>query len=260
MTGENAGGNLPAERQGWGLVNLSRAFDDAKRVLIDQTQLFTESGQTIEFAGSIADRSRPLRVTLAWTDAPGSLIGPAIVNDLDLEIVVGGVTIYRGNNFAGSYSFEGGVEDRLNNVESIYLSPDVIPTGVQGNFIIRVRAANIAGNGVPGNDTFLDQDFALDAYNIGPLIDPPPPPPPNQPVISSVTYVKKTLTITGQKFTAAAQVQINGHQIDRLFDFDSSTTSLSLRLKRAKLKLNDGDNEIVLIEGGQVSAPFILRL
>ena len=59
MTGENAGGNLPAERQGWGLVNLSRAFDDAKRVLIDQTHLFTESGQTIEFSGSIADRSRP---------------------------------------------------------------------------------------------------------------------------------------------------------------------------------------------------------
>ena len=259
MTGQNAGGNLPAERQGWGLVNLSRAFDDTKRVLIDQTQLFTESGQAIEFSGSIADRSRPLRLTLAWTDAPGSLIGPAIVNDLDLELVVGGVTVYRGNNFAGSYSFEGGAADRLNNVESIYLSPDMLPAGVQGNFIVRVRAANIAGDGVPGNETTLDQDFALAVYNIGPQIDPPPPPP-NKPVISSATYIKKTLTITGQKFTAAAKVQINGHEIDRVFDFDPATNSLSIRLKRAKLKLDDGDNEIVLIEGGQASAPFVLRL
>jgi len=260
MTGENAGGNLPGERQGWGLVNLSRTFDDSKRVLIDQAQLFTESRQKIEIPGSIADRSRPLRVTLAWTDAPGSLIGPAIVNDLDLEIVVGGVTVYRGNNFAGAYSVEGGEADRLNNVESIYLQPDVIPPGVPGNFIIRVSAANIAGDGVPGNETSLDQDFALAIYNIAPPILSPPPPPPNIPAISSATYLKKTLKITGQNFTAAAQVQINGQRIDRIFDFDSATKSLSLRLKRGKLNLNDGDNQIVLIEGGQASPPFVLRL
>jgi len=260
LSGEHAGGNLPGERQGWGLVDLSRAFDDAKRVLIDQTQVLTESGQAFDFQGSIADRSKALRVTLAWTDAPGSLIGPAIVNDLDLEITVGGTTIYRGNNFSGAYSLEGGAPDRLNNVESIYLPPDAIPAGVQGNFTITVRAANIAGDGVPGNQTALDQDFALAIYNIAPAIQPPPPPPPNPPVISSVTYLKKTLKITGQKFTAAAQVQINGQLIDRVFDYDSTTTSLSLRLKRGKLNLNDGDNQIVLIEGSQASLPFVLRL
>lgn len=260
MTGENAGGDLPGERQGWGLVNLSRAFDDSRRVLIDQAQLFTESRQKVEIPASIADRSRPLRVTLAWTDAPGSLIGPAIVNDLDLEIVVGGVTMYRGNNFAGAYSVEGGEPDRLNNVESIYLQPDVIPPGVPGNFIIRVSAANIAGDGVPGNATPLDQDFALAIYNIAPPIQTPPPPPPNPPVINAVTYLKKTIKITGTNFTAAAQVQVNGKLIDRIFDFDSATNSLSLRLKRGKLNLNDGDNQIVLMEGGRVSQPFVLRL
>lgn len=260
LTGENAGGNLPSERQGWGLVNLTRAFNDSKRVLIDQAQLFTESRQKIEIPGSIADRSRPLRVTLAWTDAPGSLIGPAIVNDLDLEIVVGGITVYRGNNFAGAYSVEGGEPDRLNNVESIYLPPDVIPAGVPGNFIIRVNAANIAGDGVPGNETTLDQDFALAVYNIAPPVQAPPPPPPNPPIINAVTYLKKTIRITGTNFTAAAQVQINGKLIDRVFDFDPATNSLSLRLKRGKLNLNDGDNQIVLIEGGRVSQPFVLRL
>lgn len=260
MTGEHAAGNLPGERQGWGLLNLSRAFDDAKRDLIDQTKLFSESGQTFEVSGSIADRTRPLRATLAWTDAPGSLIGPAIVNDLDLEIVVGGVTVYRGNNFAGSYSFEGGVEDRLNNVESIYLPPDVIPAGVQGNFIVRVRAANIAGDGVPGNEISMDQDFALAIYNIGPAIAPPPPPPITLPVISGASYVKKTLTINGHDFSAAAQVEINGKLIVQTFDFDSATNSLSLRLKLKKLNLHEGDNEIVLIEKGVRSSAFVLRL
>jgi hypothetical protein len=261
MTGENAGGDLPGQRQGWGLVDLSRSFDGAMRALVDQTKVFTETGQTFELRGSLADRSRPLRVTLDWTDAPGSLVGPAIVNDLDLEISVGGVTLYRGNNFAGAFSIQDGVADRLNNVESIYLPPEAIPQGTAGNLTITVRAANIAGNGVPGNETSLDQDFALVIYNIAPSVQPPPPPPPPKiPVINAATYVKKTLTLTGHDFTAAAQVEINGRLIAQAFDFDSAANALSLRLKRAKLNLNDGDNQIVLVENGQRSKAFVLLL
>ncbi|HXI93363.1 MAG TPA: S8 family serine peptidase [Blastocatellia bacterium] len=259
LSGENAGGSLPGERQGWGLANLSRAFDGAKRELVDQTRLFTESGQTFEIQGSIADRSAPLRVTLVWTDAPGSLIGPAIVNDLDLEITIGGVTVYRGNRFAGEYSIAGGEPDRLNNVESIYLPSGAIPMGIQGNFTVTVRAANIAGDGVPGNDISLDQDFALVVYNIAPPVQSPPPPPPKVPAITGVTYVKKTIAITGRDFTAAAQVEINGRVIEKPFEFDSSTNSLSLRLKPGKLNLIEGDNQIVLIENGERSQPSVLR-
>jgi Subtilase family len=259
LTGQNAGGNLPGERQGWGLANLSRAFDVAKRELVDQTKLFTESGQTFEIQGSIDDRSLPLRVTLVWTDAPGSLIGPAIANDLDLEITVGGVTVFRGNRFAGEYSIAGGEPDRVNNVESIYLPPDAIPMGIQGNFTVTVRAANIAGDGVPGNDTSLDQDFALVVYNIAPPVQPPPPPPKKVPAITGVTYMKKTIAITGHDFTAAAQVEINGRVIDKPFEFDSSTNSLSIRLKPGKLNLIEGDNQIVLIENGERSQPSVLR-
>lgn len=258
LTGENAGGNLPGERQGWGLANLSRAFDNAKRELVDQTKLFTESGQTFEIQGSIDDRSRPLRVTLVWTDAPGALIGPATVNDLDLEIAVGGVTVYRGNRFAGEYSTAGGEPDRLNNVESIYLPPDAIPAGIQGNFTVTVRAANIAGDGTPGNETSVDQDFALVVYNVAPPIQTPPPPPKKVPVITGVTYVKKTITINGRDFTSVAQVEINGRVIEKPFEFNSATNSLSIRLKPGKLNFIEGDNQIVLIENGERSQPFVL--
>lgn len=262
LTGENAGGNLPSERQGWGRANLTRAFDDAKRILMDQSRLFTESGQTFELQGSLAERSRPLLVTLAWTDAPGTLAGGASVNDLDLELQVGGVTVYRGNNFTDAVSNDGGNVDRLNNVESIFLPASAVPEGSQGNFKIIVRAANIAGDGVPGNENALDQDFALVVYNVtDPVRVPPPPPPKTVPIISNATYVKKRITITGREFTRLALVEINGKIIERQFEFDIVTHSLGLKLKYKKLNLNKaGDNQIVLIENGERSQAFNLRL
>jgi subtilisin family serine protease len=257
MTGENAGGDLPAPRQGWGLLNLSRAFDDAKRILIDQTKLFTESGQKFEIRGSLGDMKRPLRVTLCWSDAPASLAGAAWVNDLDLEVTVGGVT-YHGNNFAGEFSVAGGAPDRRNNVESVFLPPEAIPEGINGNFTITVRAWNIAGDGVPGNGINLDQDFALVVYNIAPPIEPPPP---KVPVITGASYAKKVLMITGRDFTAAARVEINGQIIDQQFSFDAAANSLSIRMKASKLNLkSDTDNQIILIENDRRSLPFFLRL
>ncbi|HEX5736214.1 MAG TPA: S8 family serine peptidase [Blastocatellia bacterium] len=262
LTGENAGGNLPSERQGWGRANLTRAFDDTPRKLVDQTNTFTESGQEFVIKGSLADRTRPLCVTLAWTDAPGSLAGPALVNDLDLEIKVGGEIIYRGNNFSGPLTISGGSADRLNNVEGITLTAGAIPEGFEGNFTITVRAHNIAGNGVPGNGSDLDQDFALVIYNItAPIAEPPPPPPRKIPVITAATYVKKVLTITGRDFTAAARVEINGQLSGHTFEFNAATNSLSVKKKKKKLKLNSGvDNQIVIIENNERSEPFTLRL
>lgn len=262
LTGENAGGDLPDARQGWGRVDLSRAFDGASRLLSDQSSLFTDSGQTFEARGSLADRTRPLLVTLAWTDVPGMLAAPGLVNDLDLEITIGGVTVYRGNNFSGRWSVQEGEPDRLNNVESIFLPAEAIPAGVSGNFTITVRATNIPGDGVPGNETILDQDFALVVYNIAQpvVIDPPPPNP--VPAITGATYEKKRLVVSGRDFTGAAQVEINGKIIERPFDFDGSTNSIRFaKLKYKKLNLKkETDNQIVLIERNQRSQPFILRI
>ena len=153
----------------------------------------------------------------------------------------------------------GGAADRINNTESIYLPADLLPAGAQGNFTVTVRAANISSDGVPGNGIDLDQDFALVVYNIADaVVDPPPV---KIPIINSAGYVKKTLTIQGSQFTAAAKVEINGKMIDREFTFDASSNSLKLKLKSKKLNLStSADNQIVLIENGERSLPFILRL
>jgi hypothetical protein len=49
--------------------------------------------------------------------------------------------------------------------------------------------------------------------------------------------------------------------INREFSYDAVAGSLRLKLKAKKLNLKVGaDNEIVLIEAGERSLPFILRL
>ncbi len=161
LTGFMAGDTLPGNNQGWGLMNVGRVLDGVSRILIDQDQVLSDTGQVITVKGKIADASKPFRVTLAWTDAPGNPAADPSVNDLDLQVDVGGKT-YLGNVFAGSASVSGGSPDRHNNLESVWL-----PAGVTGDFTVRVVAANIAGDGVPGNTDTTDQDFALVVYNAG---------------------------------------------------------------------------------------------
>lgn len=163
MTGVGANDDLPSNSQGMGLASLDSFFDliDHSKILRDQNpaDTFTDTGQQRIYTGTVADNSKPFRVTLAFSDTPGSTTGDAFVNDLDLEVVVGGVT-YKGNVFDHGNSIAGGTADIRNNVESVF-----VPAGVTGNFVIKVKATNIAGDGVPGDADTTDQDYALVAWN-----------------------------------------------------------------------------------------------
>ena len=163
MTGVGANDDRWSNNQGMGEVSLNNYFDifATAHVLRDELHddVFTEPGQRREITGTISDSTKPFRVTLAWTDAPGSTSGAALKNNLDLEVTVGGQT-YKGNVFSSAFSTPGGTADSLNNVESVFLR-----AGVSGPFVINVIAKNINSDGVPGNGTPLDQDFALVVYN-----------------------------------------------------------------------------------------------
>jgi hypothetical protein len=171
MTGAGAGDTLPSFQQGMGLLDLGAAFDGTPRLLRDQEpdDLFTHSGEVRTFTGWVADPTKPVRVSLAFTDVPGPTFGAAWVNDLDLTLEIAGRS-YKGNVFSGATSIEGGSADPKNNVESVFLPP-----GLSGPITVTVTAANLAGDGVPGNDAPLDQDFALVAGNWCANAPPPPP-------------------------------------------------------------------------------------
>ncbi|HVM59325.1 MAG TPA: choice-of-anchor D domain-containing protein [Verrucomicrobiae bacterium] len=170
---------LPSIAQGMGRMDLSRMFDGVSRVLRDETTpraidtpllgtnavsqqtFFSQSGQTYQLSGTVADTSQPFRVTLAWTDAPGN---PAafnqLVNDLNLKVTIGG-KLYLGNVFAGPNSVPGGVLDQVNNMESVFL-----PAGQTGAWSVVVQAQDIAGPAVPNvKGSVVNQDFALVVYN-----------------------------------------------------------------------------------------------
>jgi hypothetical protein len=161
MTGVGANDNLWSDGQGMGEMNLGMALDGEARYLRDEVpaDMFTGTGQIRAFVGHVADTSKPFRVTLAWTDAPGNTAGAAYNNNLDLTVSIGGNT-YKGNVFKGQFSTTGGKVDTRNNVESVFL-----PAGVGGDFVVAVTAANINSPGVPGTGFAVSQDFALVAYN-----------------------------------------------------------------------------------------------
>jgi serine protease AprX len=153
---------VPNEQQGWGRLNLGRLMGswtaDAPLATIDQDVVFTATGERATTAVEAAGGA-PLRVTLAWTDAPGHGQGgdlPAWVNDLDLVVTSPSGVTYRGNVFAQGRSVTGGAADGRNNLENVWL-----PTAESGTWTIEVRASAIVGDALPNSPGLTEQDFAL---------------------------------------------------------------------------------------------------
>lgn len=160
--GANVGGNIPNNNQGWGRVNVNNVISTSvASQYYDQAMLFTATGASFNLPPLVrADGTKPVRISLVWSDAAGGVgASPALVNDLNLT-VVNGVDTYHGNVFSGGFSATGGSADALNNIENVYLQ------NPSGNLLVTVDAINIAGDGVPYNGDTTDQDFALVLYNV----------------------------------------------------------------------------------------------
>ena len=146
--------------EGWGRIHLPGILTpDAPLLLKDQEDLFTDSGQQVQLSIGVVEPTEPLRVTIAWSDAPGAVgANPALVNDLDLTVETGGST-YLGNQFTDGWSTTGGSADVLNNLENVFV------TDPGGSATITIDASVIAGDGVPYNGDSTDQDFVIVCYN-----------------------------------------------------------------------------------------------
>ena len=154
--------HIPNDDQGWGRLSLSNvllqspASDRGPGVYSDQKHAFTADGQELLITVAPVDTSRPLRITLVWTDAAGS-VGSVLarVNDLDLEVTELAMgRIFNGNVFQSGFSVSGGFSDIRNNVECVYIQQ---PSGV---YEVRVIAASIVASANPAITTPW-QDFAL---------------------------------------------------------------------------------------------------
>ena len=81
------------------------------------------TGEFQAFTIDVAASTEPLKVTLVWSEPPGTA-GAAnpIVNNLDLTVIAPDSTTFLGNVFAGGQSTAGGAADTLNNVEQVLVN------------------------------------------------------------------------------------------------------------------------------------------
>lgn len=149
---------VPNPDEGWGRINLENLIDPAG-VRFD----FTDQGDGLA-TGKVAERriiagpEEALKITLVYTDVPGLPAAiPALVNDLDLEVVAPDGLLYRGNAFADGEAVAGTPEgDRINNVEAVHIS-----TPQAGEWIVRIRAHNVVQDVHHRTNGAPEQDFAL---------------------------------------------------------------------------------------------------
>lgn len=155
-------GPVPNNDEGWGRIDLPNIIVANPNVApryyqyVDQTAPLT-NGQVFSQHLFVQNSDQPLKITLAYTDVPGFPGAiPALVNDLDLEVVAPDGTLYRGNQFgAGDSVPNPPTPDKLNNVEGVLLSQ---PT--PGDYLVRVRGSRIVQD-ARRDTAAIDQDFAL---------------------------------------------------------------------------------------------------
>lgn len=169
MSGGNASQPIPNGTEGWGRPNLKNMINTGVGMKHHNDDLvgLSAPGQGFFINGSVADGTKPVRVTLVWTDPPG-VADPALINNLDLKVTVDG-TVYRGNVFSNGVSVPGGTADNRNNVENVFL-PAGTPAG--RGLQIEVTATALNGDGILNNGDATDQAFSIVVYNYSPQAAP----------------------------------------------------------------------------------------
>lgn len=161
---DNPIGARPTSTQGWGRMHLGPLLSPTLPVFyLDQSHVFTDTGQTWQRTFHAADPEEPMKLMLVWTDAPGHGLGgstPAWNNDLDLRVTAG-TDLYLGNVFDSGWSATGGSADGRNNTEGTYLQP----AQHQGSITVEILAADINSNALPNAGENNSQDFALACVN-----------------------------------------------------------------------------------------------
>ncbi len=157
-------GFIPNNLQGWGRLNLQNILsEDTQHVYVDQSFLLTKRGEQKTWSIRVCDPRKSVKVTLVWTDPPGSLNSgtakiSAIVNKLALRINVN-EKFYRGNQFQNGWSYSDGTLERegWDNIQNVYLQ-----TGTSTGILqISVAALEITTNCLTGQIDTPQQDFAL---------------------------------------------------------------------------------------------------
>jgi hypothetical protein len=148
---------VPNNDEGWGRIDLENLITGPRRYQFVEQGTGLSTDQIYE-QHVVVGPDDQLKVTLVYTDVPGLPAAiPALVNDLDLEVVAPDGRVFRGNAFAAGESTAGTPEgDRINNVEAVHLSAPAA-----GDYVVRVRAKNVVQDVHHQAQGAPQQDFVL---------------------------------------------------------------------------------------------------
>jgi hypothetical protein len=138
----------PGPREGWGRLILENSLwfeGDARRILAFDLRNSSglTTGQTKDYPVRVFSSTEQLKITMTFTDWPAAVNASAAnvrVNDMDLEVLTPGGTLYRGNviDTNQGLSMPGGSPDTINTTEMVILNaPEV------GVWTIRLRATAV---------------------------------------------------------------------------------------------------------------------
>ena len=120
--GSNA--DIDRNKQGWGTSDLKRLLDRApKTFIINETDAITPLAVR-SYNVSVAAGETELNVTMVYTDPMGTVgAARARINDLSLRVTSPSGVVYWGNNglTAGNFSTAGGVSNKVDTVENVFL-------------------------------------------------------------------------------------------------------------------------------------------
>ncbi len=153
-------GPIPNNQEGWGRLNLSNVIEPDFDVFYDDQKIPLQNGVNRTYSEIfVTDNSKPMKITLAWTDVPAPATtgaSRALINDLYLRAVSPTGKIYSGNMFIAGWSLFGVLaNDAENNVECIYVEVPEL-----GKWTVIVNGYDVVQDAVSATGP-IDQDFAL---------------------------------------------------------------------------------------------------
>ncbi len=157
--------------QGFGRILLDEALyfgGDETRVkemfVVDERTGLSTGGQH-QYQVNVDDPSQGFKAVLVWTDAPAATgANPAIINNLDLEVMTPGGTLYRGNNLSNYESQPGGSADTRNVEEMVRTS-----TAETGTYTVIIKGTNIPQGPQPYSLIVLAGLANVPVYEKGPV-------------------------------------------------------------------------------------------
>lgn len=167
----------PNAQQGFGLINMTELLDTTiTKSFHDQGTVLLQ-GQMYDKAITVADPTKPMKIVVAWTDAP-AMVGSTIAEVNGLNLTAYWPDYYQ---LYGNYTDTAGWSrtspgcgrpvcsspaDLRNNVEVLNINPSRFTDPVNRTFRVRVMASPLNGIGVPGaSGGANNQDFALFVIN-----------------------------------------------------------------------------------------------